>query len=184
MTNDILSTIEPSGGVVTLCGIEVEIDSHVGAAFVADICRHVEDLMTAEALRTKYGLQDETAWDGLVANEPLQRAIAAAKTRRIHDGSAAREHAQHLFLNTPTVLGEIINDVSMSPRHRVDAIRELRACAAVGAEAEATAGGERIRININFGTAKIQMDAPMKTVKSEEPLTIEHEDDDEEVECE
>jgi hypothetical protein len=78
------------------------------------------------------------------------------------------------------MLGGIVADVSMSPRHRIDAARELRACAAVGAEAEATADGDaRIRININFGTNKISVDAPMKTVKSEEPLTIEHEDDDE-----
>jgi hypothetical protein len=82
------------------------------------------------------------------------------------------------------MLGGIINDTSMSPRHRIDACRELRACAAVGTEAEAMAEGERIRININFGTAKVQLDAPMKTVKSDEPLTIEHEDDEVEVEDE
>jgi hypothetical protein len=180
-TNGILNTIDPPGGSVVLRGIEVPVDSTIGAAFVADVCRHVEDLMTAEALRTKYGLQDEVAWDQLGQNEPLQRAIASAKTRRIHDGSAAREAAQHLFLTTPAMLGGIISDTSMSPRHRIDAARELRACAAVGTEAEAVAEGERIRISINFGTAKIQMDAPMKTVKPEEPLTIE---DDEEVECE
>jgi hypothetical protein len=140
--------------------------------------------MTAEALRTKYGLQDEAAYESLGANESLQRAIAAAKTRRIHDGSAAREAAQHLFLTTPAMLGEIINDTSMSPRHRIDAARELRTCAAVGAEAEAAVDGERIRISINFGTAKVQLDAPMKTVKSEEPLTIEHKDDEVEAEDE
>jgi hypothetical protein len=172
--NGILNTIEPPGSVI-LRGIEVPVDSDVGAAFVVDVCRHVEDLMSAEALRTKYGLQDETAWESLGGNDALQRAIAAAKVRRIHDGSAAREHAQHLFLTTPVMLGGIINDTSMSPRHRIDAARELRACAAAGAEAEATANGERIRISINFGTSKVQVDAPMKTVKSEEPLTIEHE---------
>jgi hypothetical protein len=181
MTNAIT---DPSSGTVVLRGIEVGIDSHVGAPFVVDICRHIEDLMTAEALQRKYGLSDEAAWDGLASNEPLQRAIAATKTRRIHDGSAAREHAQHLFLATPAMLGGIINDTSMSPRHRIDAARELRACAAVGPEAEATAGEERIRININFGTAKVQVDAPMKVVKPEpEVMTIEHEGD-EEIECE
>jgi hypothetical protein len=50
----------------------------------------------------------------------------------------------------------------------------LRACAASGPEAGAPADGERIRISINFGTSKVRVDAPMKTIKPErETLTIE-----------
>jgi hypothetical protein len=73
----------------------------------------------------------------------LQRAVAAAKTRRIHDGSAAREKAAHLFIEAPAVLGEIIRDNSMSPRHRIEAARELRQVAAVG-PIDAQAGGQGI----------------------------------------
>jgi hypothetical protein len=83
-----------------------------------------------------------------------------------------------LFLAAPAVLGGIVADASVSPRHRIDAVRELRACAAVGPEAGAPADGERIRISINFGTAKVRVDAPMKTTKPErETLTIEQERD-------
>jgi hypothetical protein len=164
----------PSGGTVTLRGIVVAVDSDVGAAFVLDICRHIEDLLPAEVLRSKYGLSDDGAWAGLAMNEPLQRAIAAAKTRRIHDGSAARERAQHLFLAAPAVLGGIMNDTTASARHRVDAIRELRACA--GGEPEhKQSERERFTININFGTAKIHKTIEL-TPRPPEPETIEAEE--------
>jgi hypothetical protein len=173
-----ITEFNDGGGTVTLRGVKIDVNSDVGAAFVLDCCRHIEDLVTAESLRAKYGLLDEEAWQQLATNKPLQRAIAAAKTRRIHDGSAAREHAQHLFLAAPAVLGGIVADASASPRHRIDAVRELRACAAVGPEASAPADSERIRININFGTSKVHVDAPMKKIEPErEPLTIEQGDE-------
>jgi hypothetical protein len=124
MTNNM---IDPNdGGTVVLRGIKVDVNSDVGAAFVIDICRHLDDLLSAEALRTKYGLLDDNAWAGLAENEPLQRAIAAAKTRRIHDGSAARERAQHAFLAGPNILNGIMNDSSAPSRSRIESIRELR----------------------------------------------------------
>jgi hypothetical protein len=100
-----------------------------------------------------------------------------SKERRVRSGEAAREKAAALFVEAPAVLGDILRDPTTSPRHRVDAIRELRACAGVGAE-DKPADGERIRISINFGTSKTRVDAPMKKIKPEhEPLTIEHGDD-------
>jgi hypothetical protein len=175
-----IAEINGGSGVVTLRGIVVEIDGAVGQAFVADVCRYIEDLMSADALRTKYGLLDDGAWAGLAENEPLQRAIAAAKTRRIHDGSAARERAQHAFLAAPNILNGIMNDTSASSRHRIESIRELRQIASVGpTDAQAAAERERFVININFGSNKLHKEIELKPVKPE-TLTIEHSDDERE----
>jgi hypothetical protein len=170
-----ISMIEPSGGTVVLRGHTVNVDSDVGQAFVLDVCRHVEDLITAEALRAKYGLTDETSWAGLADNEPLQRAIAAAKTRRIHDGSAARERAQHAFLAAPNILDEIMNDASAPSRSRIESIRELRQIAAVRPTDAQAAERERFVININFGSNKLRKEIDLKPV-APETLTIEQSD--------
>jgi hypothetical protein len=171
-----IGELNGTGGTVVLRGHTINIDSDIGAAFVVDCVRHIEDLVSAETLKTKYALNDE-GWQALGANEKLQLAVGAQKERRIRNGEAAREKAQALFLAAPDVLSTIVNDTTMSPRHRIDACRELRATAAVSAEASSQTDGERIRISINFGTSKIAVDAPMKVVKPEpEVMTIEHED--------
>jgi hypothetical protein len=169
--NNLNAITNPNGGTVVLRGIPVDVNSDVGAAFVQDVCRHVEDLLPADALRAKYGLQSDEAYEALGSNEPLQRAIAAAKTRRVHDGSAAREKAQHAFLGAPSILNGIMSDTSASARHRIEAARELRACASVGPSDAQANEKERFVIRIDFGTAKTRVDVPMKAIKPE--LTIE-----------
>jgi hypothetical protein len=174
MTNAITN---PDDGSVTLRGIEVPVNSDVGAAFTVDCCRHVENLLTADALKAKYALNEE-AWQALGENTALQLAVGAQKERRIRNGDAAREKAQALFLAAPDVLSAIVNDVSMAPRHRIDACRELRATAVAGSEAGAPADErERFHIVINFGSNKLVKDVEMKKVK---PEAIEHIDEREE----
>jgi hypothetical protein len=180
MANNV-TELDDCGGTVVLRGIKIEVDSDIGAAFVVDCCRHIEDLITADALRAKYGLLDDDAYAALGANEPLQLAIAAAKTRRIHDGSAAREKAQHAFLAAPSILDGIMNDSSASPRHRIEAVRELRQVAAVGPTDTQAAQKERFVININFGSNKLRKEIELKPVAPErETLAIEHDDEREE----
>jgi hypothetical protein len=94
---------------------------------------------------------DDAGWQQLAVNEPLQQRVGAQKEKRIRNGEVAREKAAHLFVEAPTVLGDILRDPTNSPRHRVDAIRELRACAGVGAEDKPADERERFVININFG---------------------------------
>ena len=138
-------------GSVVLRGIKIELDTDIGTGFTLDCCRHVEDLVTAEQLKAKYQL-DETAWRQLAGNEPLQRAIERQRERRVRSGEAAKEKAQHLFLTAPGVLSSILNDSAASPRHRIEAARELRQTAAIGSEA-ATPIADRfvIRIDLTAG---------------------------------
>jgi hypothetical protein len=123
---------------------------------------------------------DDKEWEALADHEELQRAVGAQKEHRIRSGEAAREKAAHLFVEAPAVLGEIIKDNTASPRHRVDAIRELRACAS-GAEDTAKADKEKFIISINFGNHKLHKEIELKPVKPEqESLVIESKHKDEE----
>src|SRR5262245_2354898 len=137
-----------SNGSVILRGVKIDLNSDIGTGFTLDCCRHVEDLVTAEQLKAKYQL-DETAWRQLAGNEPLQRAIERQRERRIRSGEAAKEMAQHLFISAPGVLSNILNDNTASPRHRIEACRELRQTAAIGSEA-ATPIAERFIIKIDL----------------------------------
>src|SRR5215472_7094296 len=145
-------TRQPMGGAlngsVILRGIKIDLDTDIGHGFVVDCTRHVEELVGAEQLKAKYQLTEE-AWRQLADNEPLQQAVERAKERRIRSGEAAREKAQHLFLTAPGVLSTILHDSAASPRHRIEAARELRQTAAIGSE-DATPTAERFSIRIDL----------------------------------
>jgi hypothetical protein len=169
MTENV-AELNSGGGTVVLRGHTVNVDSDIGAAFVTDCVRHIEDLVTADALKAKYALDDE-AWQALGENTALQLAVGAQKERRVRNGDAAREKAQALFLAAPDVLSTIVNDTSMSPRHRIDACRELRATAIAGSEAGVPGNDrERFTINISFGGQKVVREIELKPV-------IEHSDE-------
>jgi hypothetical protein len=167
-----MTNIEPSGGTVVLRGIAVPLDGDVARVFVTDCVRFIENLITEEQLRKKYQL-DDAGWQQLATNEPLQQRVGSQKEKRIRSGEAAREKAAALFVEAPAVLGDIIKDNTASPRHRVDAIRELRACAS-GAEDTTKTDKERFIISINFGSHKLHKEIELKAVKPEqESLAIE-----------
>jgi hypothetical protein len=141
-------------GSVVLRGIKIDLNSDIGNGFVVDCVRHVEELIGAEQLKAKYQLTEE-AWRQLATNEPLQQAVERQKERRIRNGEAAKEKAQHLFLTAPSVLSSILNDSAASPRHRIEAARELRQTAAIGSEAATpTAEHFSIRIDLTAGGNK------------------------------
>ena len=169
---------DPANGSLILRGVKVDVNSDVGHQFAIDCTRFVEGLITEMQLRKKYALDDKE-WEALAEHEELQRAVGAQKERRIRTGEAAREKAAALFVEAPAK-GDIIRDNAASPRHRVDAIRELRACAS-GAEDTTKTDKERFIIRIDFGSHKIRREIDLKPIKPErEPLTIEskHEEED------
>ena len=90
-----------------------------------------------------------SAWARLAENGPLVQAVETEKARRVRDGTAAREKAQWLFVQAPDVLGNILNDTTTSPRHRIEAARELRQVATGGAEST-PATGDRVIIRIDL----------------------------------
>jgi hypothetical protein len=160
---------QTDSGTVTLRGIPVDINSDVGSAFTTDCVRFVENLVTEEQLKKKYDLDDE-AWRKFADNVALQRAVGRQNELRILNGTAAKEKATHLLVQTIDIIGDIAKDAGCPPRSRIEASRELRQVAAVGGDDAPAAEKERFHITINFGAAtKI-----VKEIESPKPEVIEH----------
>jgi hypothetical protein len=69
------------------------------------------------------------------------------------NGDASRQAAAKIFTEEgPPTLGSVLRDQRASPRHRVDAARELRATARFDDEKPST-DTERFTITINLGNA-------------------------------
>jgi hypothetical protein len=128
--------------------------------FIADLSRFSEGILNETDVRKKHYLSDED-WERLGSDERLIRAIEDEKIRRVRNGSHAREKAQQVFVTAPGVLDRILHDDGVSPRHKIESARELRAIAAVGPEAQPTA--DRFSIVINLGEDhKIKIDQPIR----------------------
>ena len=121
------------------------LDNH---EFVTDLARYAEGLYSEAAVKKKWHFDDAT-WLQLGDDEKLIEAIEAEKVRRIRNGVTARERAQQHFATAPNVLGNILNDDGVSPRHKIESVRELRAIASTGPEAAQAA--DRFVIHIDLG---------------------------------
>ena len=150
--------------VVMLRGVSIPLASDVGGAFIADCSRNRERLVSDNQICEKYGLS-LNAWAEIAQNKAVRLAVNAEHERRIRNGDAAKEAAAKLFAEAPTVLGNIMNDPHSSPRHRIEAARELRATANTGAERTGNTS-DRFIITINLGS-----DEKLKINKRIAPLT-------------
>jgi hypothetical protein len=170
-----MANIDTPSGSLVLRGQSIEVGSDIGHAFAVDCCRFVEGLVSEEALKKKYQL-DDAGWRQLELIEPLQLLVGRVKEERIRDGTAQREKASLHWLSAVDVIHGIIQDPATPARSRIDGARELRACAGAGGAEANTPANERFIINISFGTHKVTKDVELKPV-AREPLTIEGEDD-------
>jgi hypothetical protein len=159
-------TTKPDDTSVTLRGVKVPLNSDVGGAFVSDASRNKERLFSDQRLIEKYGLSMD-AWTEIAKNPAFRLAVDAEHERRVFNGDAARESAAKIFSEAPTVLGEILNDKQASPKHRIDAARELRATANVGAE-KVGDDADRFHIVINLGGDKVVIDKQVAPLTPEE----------------
>ena len=141
-----LGTVD--AGSIILRGIPVALGTDVGGAFITDCARHTEGLLPDSEIKNKWGLTDKD-WERLAKNTPLLQAVRAERERRISNGYAAREAAQQLFAKAPTVLGGILNDRLVPPRHRIEAAKELRQTA-TGGDTPANSN-DKFTITINLG---------------------------------
>jgi hypothetical protein len=138
--------------------------------FVTDLSRYCEGIVSEQNVRKKWRLS-ENVWTELGEDEAFIEVIKRCREARCRNGAAAREKAQKVFVKAPDVLDEILNDKNISPRHRIEASRELRATANVGPEAH-SATEERYVIQINIGEDyKLKIDQPIRPI----PGTIEQE---------
>src|SRR5262245_27681760 len=123
--------------------------------FITDCARFAEGPVTEKQIKKKYRFDDAT-WEHLGSDDALVEAIELEKTRRIRDGTTARERAQVLYAETPTVLGNILHDGGASPRHRIESARELRQIADNGPQQSVSASAaDRFLITINLGNGEV-----------------------------
>ena len=149
---DTTSIAKSDDETVVLRGISIPLSSDVGGAFIADCSRNRERLMSDNQICEKYGLT-MNAWAEIAQNKAVRLAVNTEHERRIRNGDAAREAAAKLFAEAPEVLGNILHDKHASPRHRIEAARELRATANTGTEKTGDAA-DRVVISIDLGGDK------------------------------
>src|SRR5215813_5207287 len=152
--------------VVVLRGVAVPLASDIGGAFIGDCSRNRELVLSDQRLSEKWGLSPQALAE-IGANPAVRLAVAAECERRQRSGEAARDAAAKVFAESPRVLGQILNSEAASPRHRIEAAREIRATAQSGAERTGDTA-ERVIINIDLGA-----DQKLVFDKQVAPLTIE-----------
>ena len=161
-----------NSGSVMLGGVTVALDTDIGQQFIIDCARNIEGQIPDREIKNKYELSDRD-WERLAENVPLLQAVQVERKRRILSGEAAKEAAQHYFAKAPIVLNGIMADGQVSPRHRIEAARELRQAATTGAEISAEPK-EKVIIHIDFGAdckivREITLPAPLPTDDGEVP---------------
>jgi len=135
--------------VVILRGVSVPLNSDVGSAFVSDCARNRERIFSDAQLQEKYDIAPDD-WAEIIKNKALRLMVSAECEKRMLRGTAAQESAAKIFTEAPGVLGSILRDNRASPRHRIEASKELRATARSSDE-KPGADAERVIITINLG---------------------------------
>ena len=152
-----MGKIVPLNNTVVLRGTKTDLTSAAGYQFVVDCTRAGEGLLSDDELRDKYELS-QAEFQKISTNKALIRAIRAESQRRVNLGTAAREAAAKIFVRAPQVLGNILDDKSASPKHRIDSARELRATA-IGSDSERNTAdsSEKFVIQINLGADHVEV---------------------------
>ena len=153
------------GATVILRSIVIPLESDVGAAFISDCCRNKERLVSDQLLCERFGITSDDL-KTISANPAVRLAVSTESERRTRSGLAAQESAAKLFQEAPEVLGKILKNESASPRHRIEAARELRATAQPGAE-RAGDTADKVVVHINLGNDRLLFE------KQIAPFTIE-----------
>jgi hypothetical protein len=145
---DGLEEISPMGDVVLL-KTPIDLGSDLGRAFIVDATRAGESLITDAELMEKYELSPADL-QSIAADKAIGRAIRDERDRRVRNGTAARESAARYFVKGPGILDQIATAPDSNARHKIDAIRELRATASGGDDGPASQT-EKFTIIINLG---------------------------------
>jgi hypothetical protein len=143
--------------LINLLGVPTSLASSRGREFVCDCTRAAENLLSDQDLRDKYQLSDWD-WQTITGNTALIRAIQAERRRRVNTGLCAREAAAQHFVKAPKILHDLMTNEQANPRHKIEAIRELRATATGAAGAEHTIDtSEKFIIRIDLGGADTEI---------------------------
>jgi hypothetical protein len=144
-------------GTITLNGIDVELDSDLGRAFITDATRAGEGVIADEDLVEKYELSSDEL-QKLANNKAIGRAIRNEREHRLRSGIATRELAARSYFKVPTVLDSILTNEEANARHRIESARELRVIATPENQVNPAAQSERfvIRIDLSAGGGPVE----------------------------
>lgn len=143
-------------GSVVLRGVTVALDTEVGGEFVLHCARYTEGLLSEADIKSKWAITD-AGWAALANNTHLLDRVRRERERRVFNGAAAREGAQHHLTKAPNVLGGILTDATIPPRHRIEAARELRQ-AVSGGDVASNKETEKLTVVINLGDEPIRFE--------------------------
>ena len=152
--------------IINLCSAPIDLTSDAGHQFVVDATRAAEGLITDKELAEKYELSPED-WSTITKDQALGRAIRAERERRVLSGTAAIEAAKKYFVKTPSVLDQIMSSEQSNNRHRIEAIRELRATTAIGDDGERPTASEMFSIRIDLTAGGGDVEVFNKTIQDD-----------------
>jgi hypothetical protein len=138
------------GEIINLRSTPIDLNSDLGHAFVVDATRAAEGLIGDAELAQKYELSPAD-WQALIKDKALGQKIRAERERRVRSGQAAKEAAARHLVKGVGIVDQIMSSADSHPKHKLDAFRELRSTASVGADAEGRPDSNRFVIQINLG---------------------------------
>jgi hypothetical protein len=143
-------SLKPSG---TVCAgrLTIPLNTSMGSAFIKDSARFMEGLITEDEFRIRWEL-DQAEWDAIGDNKELLDRVRDELRQRIENGEAAREAARFAYPEIVKGLVGLAKNEMVSPRHRIEAARELRAVSGVVQEEPMP---EHVIININLGGGEV-----------------------------
>jgi hypothetical protein len=154
------------------------LDTAMGQAFIVDVCRAAEGLIPDDEVRDKYGLSVEV-WRDSIKDKTLVQAVRAERDRRVLSGIAAREAASRHFVKAPAILEQIMTGQYSNPRHKIEAIKELRQTASGGDSHEGLPENERFIICIDLTAGGGPIESYDKPLAPMQPLSMDEHDGEE-----
>ena len=164
--------------VVILRSNPIDPSTDEGHAFVVDCVRAGEGVISDKDLQEKYELSPAD-WQNITKDAALGRAVRAERERRVFTGIAARESAARHFVKAPTILDQIMTGEQTNARHKIEAIKELRATAAI-ANPDRPMQTDRfiIRIDLTAGGGDVEVfDKAIKIDVSDGMIALEGKSD-------
>jgi hypothetical protein len=156
------------GNVIDLHGPRTDLASDEGHQWVIDCCRAGEGLITDQELAEKYALSP-TDWQAIRKDKALERAVRLERERRVRTGQAVKEAAAGHLLKGVGIVDQIMSSAESHPKHKLDAFRELRSTASVGADAEGRPGTELFIIKIDLSAGDGPVETYEKTISIDTP---------------
>jgi hypothetical protein len=153
---------------IILNGIEVELTSDLGRAFVTDATRAAESVVDDQTLMERWELSIEEL-QAIANTKAVGRAIRNEREHRLRSGISTRELASKSYFKVPTVLDSILMNEQANARARIESARELRVISTPENQSNPAAQSERFHIVINLGSDVLTFDKSIAIDPNDSP---------------